>query len=112
MWRARVPTENWAGPQAPEGAGPGRTWSFLDGVRAGSGRAGRVMAPSSSHARPPGALLAHGQDNRYGTGAVFDRDAHKQAFELLTRLSQTTHRKLRDCAANLVTSTAGDRPAD
>ena len=36
----------------------------------------------------------------------------EQAFELLTRLSQTTHRKLRDCAANLVTSTAKDRPAD
>ena len=28
---------------------------------------------------------------------------------MLTRLSQTTHRKLRDCAANLVTSTAEDR---
>ena len=36
----------------------------------------------------------------------------EQAFELLTRLSQTTHRKLRDCAANLVTSTAKDRPAE
>jgi GAF domain-containing protein len=36
----------------------------------------------------------------------------EQAFELLTRLSQTTHRKLRDCAADLVTSTAGDRAAD
>ena len=34
----------------------------------------------------------------------------EQAFELLTRLSQTTHRKLRDCAADLVTSTAEDRP--
>ena len=39
----------------------------------------------------------------------------EQAFELLTRLSQTTHRKLRDCAADLVASTAGgsslaDRP--
>jgi GAF domain-containing protein len=33
----------------------------------------------------------------------------EQAFELLTRLSQTTHRKLRDCAADLVTSTAEDR---
>ena len=33
-----------------------------------------------------------------------------QAFELLTRLSQTTHRKLRDCAADLVTKTAEDRP--
>jgi hypothetical protein len=30
------------------------------------------------------------------------------AFELLTRLSQTTHRKLRDCATDLVTSTAKD----
>jgi GAF domain-containing protein len=30
----------------------------------------------------------------------------EQAFELLTRLSQATHRKLRDCAADLVTSTA------
>jgi GAF domain-containing protein len=30
----------------------------------------------------------------------------EQAFELLTRLSQTTHRKLRDCAADLVTGTA------
>jgi GAF domain-containing protein len=30
------------------------------------------------------------------------------AFELLTRLSQTTHRKLRDCATNLVASTARD----
>lgn len=69
MWRARVPTENWAGPQAPEGAGPGRTRSFRDGVCAGSGRAGWIMAPSSSRARLPGALLAHGQDNRYGTGA-------------------------------------------
>ena len=28
------------------------------------------------------------------------------AFELLTRLSQTTHRKLRDCAADLVITTA------
>jgi GAF domain-containing protein len=36
----------------------------------------------------------------------------EQAFELLTRLSQSTHRKLRDCAADLVTSTAEDRPAD
>jgi GAF domain-containing protein len=36
----------------------------------------------------------------------------EQAFELLTRLSQTTHRKLRDCAADLVTSTAEDRPAE
>src|SRR5579863_3896201 len=36
----------------------------------------------------------------------------EQAFELLTRLSQTTHRKLRDCAADLVTSTAEDRSAD
>ena len=36
----------------------------------------------------------------------------EQAFELLTRLSQATHRKLRDCAADLVTSTAEDRPAD
>jgi GAF domain-containing protein len=34
----------------------------------------------------------------------------ERAFELLTRLSQTTHRKLRDCAAHLVTSTAEDRP--
>jgi GAF domain-containing protein len=33
----------------------------------------------------------------------------EQAFELLTRLSQSTHRKLRDCAADLVTSTAEDR---
>ena len=33
----------------------------------------------------------------------------EQAFEMLTRLSQTAHRKLRDCAANLVTSTAEDR---
>ena len=32
----------------------------------------------------------------------------EQAFEMLTRLSQTTHRKLRDCAADLVTSTAED----
>ena len=31
----------------------------------------------------------------------------ERAFELLTRLSQATHRKLRDCAADLVTSTAG-----
>ena len=37
----------------------------------------------------------------------------EQAFELPTRLSQATHRKLRDCAADLVTSTAEDhRPAD
>ena len=36
----------------------------------------------------------------------------EQAFELLTRLSQTTHRKLRDCAADLVASTAEDHPAD
>ena len=34
----------------------------------------------------------------------------EQAFEILTRLSQSTHRKLRDCAADLVTSTAEDRP--
>ena len=34
----------------------------------------------------------------------------EQAFELLTRLSQTTHRKLRDCAADLVTSTANTGP--
>jgi GAF domain-containing protein len=33
----------------------------------------------------------------------------EQAFEMLTRLSQTTHRKLRDCAADLVTSTAEAR---
>ena len=33
----------------------------------------------------------------------------EQAFELLTRLSQRSHRKLRDCAADLVTSTAEDR---
>jgi GAF domain-containing protein len=36
----------------------------------------------------------------------------EQAFELLTRLSQTTHRKLRDCAADLVTSTAEPPPAE
>jgi AmiR/NasT family two-component response regulator len=36
----------------------------------------------------------------------------EQAFELLTRLSQTTHRKLRDCAADLVTSTAEGRAAE
>jgi GAF domain-containing protein len=30
------------------------------------------------------------------------------AFELLTRLSQSSHRKLRDCAADLVASTATD----
>jgi GAF domain-containing protein len=30
------------------------------------------------------------------------------AFELLTRLSQSSHRKLRDCAADLVASTAAD----
>ncbi len=36
----------------------------------------------------------------------------EQAFEVLTRLSQTTHRKLRDCAADLVTSTVNDRPAE
>jgi ANTAR domain len=36
----------------------------------------------------------------------------EQAFELLTRLSRTTHRKLRDYAADLVTSTAKDRPAE
>ena len=35
----------------------------------------------------------------------------EQAFELLTRLSQTTHRKLRDCAADLVTSTGKDAGA-
>jgi hypothetical protein len=69
MWTARMPTENWAGRQAHEGAGPGRTWSFRDGVRAGSGRAGWVMALSSGRARLPGALLAHSQNNRYGTGA-------------------------------------------
>jgi len=34
----------------------------------------------------------------------------EQAFELLIRLSQTTHRKLRDCAADLVASTAEGRP--
>jgi GAF domain-containing protein len=33
----------------------------------------------------------------------------EQAFELLTRLSQFTHRKLRDCAADLVSSTAEGR---
>jgi len=43
--------------------------SFRNGVRAGSGRAGWVITPSSSHARPPGALLAHIQNNRYETGA-------------------------------------------
>jgi GAF domain-containing protein len=32
------------------------------------------------------------------------------AFELLTRLSQTTHRKLRDCAADLVARTAEGAP--
>jgi hypothetical protein len=69
MWTARMPTENWAGPQAPEGAGPGRTWLFRYGVRAGSGRAGWVMPLSAGRAGLPGALLAHGQDNRYGTGA-------------------------------------------
>ena len=31
----------------------------------------------------------------------------ERAFELLSRLSQSTHRKLRDCAADLVSSTAG-----
>jgi len=35
----------------------------------GSGRAGWDMVLSSSHSRLPGALLAHLQDNRYGTGA-------------------------------------------
>ena len=33
----------------------------------------------------------------------------ERAFEILTRLSQATHRKLRDCAADLVTRTAEDQ---
>jgi two-component system, response regulator / RNA-binding antiterminator len=36
----------------------------------------------------------------------------EHAFELLTRLSQATHRKLRDCAADLVASTGKDAGAD
>jgi hypothetical protein len=69
MWRTRVPAENCAGSQAPERAGPGRIWSYPNGVCAGPGRAGEVTVPSSSRARLLGALLAYGQDNRYGTGA-------------------------------------------
>lgn len=33
----------------------------------------------------------------------------ERAFELLTRLSQSSHRKLRDCAADMVASTASAR---
>ena len=87
------------------------------------------MVPSSSHGRLPSALLAHGQNNRYGTGRIgqgpvaaasWRQQAKRiliaqqhcppeQSFEMLTRLSRATHRKLRDCAAALVTSTAEDR---
>jgi GAF domain-containing protein len=35
-----------------------------------------------------------------------ERCTPEQAFELLTRISQTRHRKLRDCAADLVSSMA------
>jgi hypothetical protein len=53
-----------------------------------------------------------GSCERHGAGPGLYQSTPEQAFELLTRLSQTTHRKLRDYAADLVTSTAKDRPAD
>jgi transcriptional regulator with GAF, ATPase, and Fis domain len=68
------------------------------------------------------ATLAEGMRRAMETRAVIEQakgilvaQQHctpERAFELLTRLSQATHRKLRDCAADLVTSTAEDRPAD
>jgi hypothetical protein len=69
MLRARVPTENWTGPQGPARTGPGRTY------RSGMGCARGLDARAGSRHPPAvmvdylGALLAHGQDNRYGTGA-------------------------------------------
>lgn len=72
MWVAKVRAGDWAGPQASTGAGPERTWAFRDGVRAGSGRAGSVMAPSrgrslslSVNGRRPSILLPLGRP-RYG----------------------------------------------
>ena len=84
MWRARMPTARRAG----------RTWSFRDGVRADMRRAMETRAVIE---QAKGILVAQ------------HHCTPEQAFELLTRLSQATHRKLRDCAADLVTSTAEDR---
>jgi hypothetical protein len=68
MWRTRVPAEKCAGSQEPERAGLGRM-SYPDGVCAGRGRADEVTCPPAVVLGYLGALLAHGQDNRFGTGA-------------------------------------------
>ena len=69
MWTARALTEDWAGPRHPEGPGQG-----VHG-RSGMGCARGLDARAGSWSPPAvvldylGALLAHGQNNRYGTGA-------------------------------------------
>ena len=74
-----------------------------------------AVAIANAHLYQTTATLAENMRRAMETRAVIEQakgilvaQQHctpEQAFELLTRLSQTTHRKLRDCAANLVAST-------
>jgi GAF domain-containing protein len=74
-----------------------------------------AVAIANAHLYQTTATLAEHMRRAMETRAVIERakgiiiaQQHctpEQAFELLTRLSQTTHRKLRDCAVGLVAST-------
>jgi GAF domain-containing protein len=75
-----------------------------------------AVAIANAHLYEATATLAENMRRAMETRAVIEQakgiivaQQHctpEQAFELLTRLSQTTHRKLRDCAADLVSSMA------
>ena len=74
-----------------------------------------AVAIANAHLYQTTATLAENMRRAMETRAVIEQakgiivaQQHctpEQAFELLTRLSQATHRKLRDCATDLVTST-------
>ena len=75
-----------------------------------------AVAIANAHLYQATATLAENMRRAMETRAVIEQakgilvaQQHctpEQAFELLIRLSQATHRKLRDCATDLVTSTA------
>ena len=75
-----------------------------------------AVAIANAHLYQTTATLAENMRRAMETRAVIEQakgilvaQQHctpEQAFELLTRLSQITHRKLRECAADLVNSTA------
>ena len=74
-----------------------------------------AVAIANAHLYQTTATLAEDMRRAMETRAVIEQAkgiliaqqhcTSEQAFELLTRLSQTTHRKLRDCATDLVAST-------